>query len=182
MRNDSTEQSVLFAGLMDKRRVARFDQPLGSSDGGAVLLEASDDRLGLSERFAKCIHDTHQPGKIERSVHDLIRQRPFAIACRKTDCNDRARLADDPIQKLRMGDDPAQGDALASQPALSRLENAVDPLSLYRMAEILAEAVIAGQSAAHPRQGRHGMHRRARGVRYCALRYRESHHSPANAL
>ena len=42
MRDDSTRQSVLFDGLFDKRLVAQFDQPHGSSDGGAVLLKAVD--------------------------------------------------------------------------------------------------------------------------------------------
>ena len=47
MRDDSTRQSVLFAGLFDKRVVAQFDQPHGSSDGGAVLLKSLDATLGL---------------------------------------------------------------------------------------------------------------------------------------
>lgn len=145
MRNDSTQQSVLFPGLFDKRLVAQFDQPHGSSDGGAVLLKALDDRLGLSERFAQCVRDARQPGKIEHTVHELIRQRMFAIACGHADCNDAARLAHDPIQKLLVGRDPVQGEALASQPTLSRLENAMGPKTLYRMAEVLAEAVIERQ-------------------------------------
>jgi hypothetical protein len=33
------------------------------------------------------------------TLHDLIRQRIFAIACGYADCNDAARLADDPIHK-----------------------------------------------------------------------------------
>ena len=145
MRDDSTRQSVLFAGLFDKRVVAQFDQPHGSSDGGAVLLKSLDDRLGLSERFARCVRDERQPGKIEHTVHDLIRQRMFGIACGYADCNDAARLAHDPIQKLLAGRDPVAGCALASQPTLSRLENALGPKVLYRMGETLAEAVIERQ-------------------------------------
>jgi hypothetical protein len=135
----------LFDGLLDKRLVAQFDQPHGSSDGGAVLLKALDDRLGLSEGFARCVRDERQPGKIEHTVHDLIRQRLFAIACGYADCNDAARLAHDPIQKLLVGRDAVQGEALASQPTLSRLENAIGPKALYRMGETLAEAVIERQ-------------------------------------
>jgi hypothetical protein len=69
----------------------------------------------------------------------------FGIACGYADCNDAARLADDPIQKLLVGRDPVQGEALASQSTLSRFENAVGPKSLYRMGEALAEAVIDRQ-------------------------------------
>ena len=50
MTEDSTQQSVLFPELFDKPVIAQFDQPHGSSDGGAVLLKACDDRLGLTEQ------------------------------------------------------------------------------------------------------------------------------------
>jgi len=145
VRDDSTQQSVLFPELFGKQLVAQFDQPHGSSDGGAVLLKACDDRLRLSERFARCVRDDRQPGKIEHTLHDLIRQRVFGIASGYADCNDAARLAGDPIQKLLLGRDPVQGEALASQPTLSRFENAIGPKSLYRMGEALAEAVIDRQ-------------------------------------
>jgi hypothetical protein len=135
----------LFDGVFDKRLVAQFDQPHGSSDGGAVLLKALDERLSLSERLAQCIPDERQLGKIEHTIGDLIRQRVFGIACGYADCNDAARLAHDPIHKLLVGRDPVQGCALASQPTLSRLENKVGPKTLYRMGEALAEAVIERQ-------------------------------------
>jgi hypothetical protein len=48
-------------------------------------------------------------------------QRVFAIACGYADCNDAARLAEDTIQKLLVGRDPVAGEALASQPTLSRM-------------------------------------------------------------
>ena len=37
-----------------------------------------------------------------------------------------ARLADDPVHKMLSGRDPIEGNDLASQPTLSRFENAVD--------------------------------------------------------
>ena len=81
MRVDSTRQNVLFDGLFDKRMVAQFDQPHGSSDGGAVLLKAVDERLGLSKRLAQCVQDKRQPGKIDHTIEELIQQRMFGIAC-----------------------------------------------------------------------------------------------------
>ena len=145
MRDDSTAQSVLFPALFDKRLVAQFDQPHGSSDGGALLLKACDERLGLTERLSGCLADDREPGKIRHTLEDLIRQRVFAIACGYADCNDAARLAEDPMQKLLVGRDPIAGDALASQPTLSRFENTVGPKALYRMAEALGEVVIERQ-------------------------------------
>ncbi len=46
MDNDSTRQSVLFSDLAGKAVVAKFDQDHASSDGGAILLQACDRRLG----------------------------------------------------------------------------------------------------------------------------------------
>jgi hypothetical protein len=69
----------------------------------------------------------------------------FGIACGYADCNDAARLADDPIQKLLVGRDPVAGQALASQPTLSRFENGIGPKALYRMGQALSEAVIERQ-------------------------------------
>ena len=145
MKEGTTQQCVMFPELFDKPLVAQFDQPHGSSDGGAILLKACDERLRLTEHMAACFVDERQPGKVTHTLHDLIRQRVFAIACGYADCNDAARLADDPIQKLLVDRDPIEGEALASQATLSRFENASGPKVLYRMGEALADAVIERQ-------------------------------------
>jgi hypothetical protein len=154
MAEGTTRQRVMFAELFDKPVVAHFDQPHGSSDGGAVLLKACDERLQLSERIAACFHDRRQPGKVVHTLHDLVRQRIFAIACGYADCNDAARLADDPIHKVLVDRDPLEGAALASQPTLSRFENAAGPKVLYRMGETLADAVIKRQRRPHRKRKR----------------------------
>jgi hypothetical protein len=122
--------------------IARFDQPQASSDGGAVLLKAVDDRLGLTWRLAGAIRDRRQPGKVAHPVRDLLRQRVFGLACGYADCNDAARLVDDPIHKLLLDRDPLEGAALGSQPTLSRFENAVGRADLYRLGTALADAVL----------------------------------------
>lgn len=149
MRDDITRQSVLFGELFDRPVVARFDQPQSSSDGGGVLLKACDDRLELTRRIAACFVDERQAGKVQHSLHDLIRQRVFGIACGYADCNDAARLTDDPVHKMLMGRDALEGAGLASQPTLSRFENAAGPKVLYRMGEALADAVIKSQRRRH---------------------------------
>ena len=45
--------------------LARFDQAHASSDGGALLLKAVDDRLGVTERLAGSLTDPRQPGKVD---------------------------------------------------------------------------------------------------------------------
>ena len=142
MDDDSTAQSVLFPDLFSKSLVARFDERHGSSDGGAILLKACDATLGLSRRLAACLVDRRQESKVEHSVRDLLRQRLFGIACGYADGNDAARLANDPIHKLLLDRDAITGAMLASQPTLSRFENAARRADLYRMGEALAESVI----------------------------------------
>lgn len=146
MRSEiTTQQPVLFPSLFDKPVVAKFDQPNGSSDGGAILLGAADRRLHLTERLAACIRDRRQPGKVDHELLELMRQRIFGIACGYADCNDAARLADDPIHKMLVGRGPIDGDALASQPTLSRFENSVSRTGLFRLAESLSDVVIETQ-------------------------------------
>jgi hypothetical protein len=140
--NDITGQSVLFPELFTKPLIAKFDQTHGSSDGGAILLKACDGRLNLTQTIATCLREWRQPGKVEHELEALFRQRVFGIACGYVDGNDAARLAQDPIQKLLVGREAVGEDALASQPTLSRYENAVSRKELYRMSVALADTVI----------------------------------------
>jgi Transposase DDE domain group 1 len=134
--------SALRVHGISKPIIARFDQPHASSDGGALLLKAVDDRFGLTWRLASALHDRRQPSKVAHSLRDLLRQRVFGLACGYADCNDAARLADDPIHKLLLERDPLEGAALGSQPTLSRFENAVGRADLYRLGTALADTVL----------------------------------------
>lgn len=142
MIEDTTTQCLLFPEIFDRPVVAKFDQVQGSSDGGAILLKAADRRLGLTEMLGAGLEDKREPGKVDHEIHELLTQRIMAIACGYEDCNDAARLAADPVHKLLVGRDPAKGDDLASQPTLSRFENAPDSKELFRMGEALADCVI----------------------------------------
>ncbi len=139
---DSTTQGVLFAGLFNRPLTAIFDVPNASSDGGAVLLKAADQRLGLLARMAGALVDDRQAGKVRHALADLLGQRVYGLALGYEDANDAARLADDPMHKLLLGRDPIAGDALASQPTLSRFENDVTRGELLRMSEALFETVL----------------------------------------
>jgi hypothetical protein len=141
-----------LAFKFDKLVVAKFDAEHASSDGGAVLLKAVDRQLGVTATVARCLRDPRQPGKVQHAVLELVQQRIFGLICGYADCNDAARLADDPVHKLLLERDPLTGPALASQATLSRFENAVTPLMLTRLGHALADLVIAQQRAR--RQGR----------------------------
>ncbi len=142
MNDDSTTQCLLFPDIFPKPVIAQFDQRQGSSDGGALLLKAADRRYGLIACLASCLQDERQPGKIDHTLEEMLAQRVFAIACGYPDANDAARLAGDPIHKLLLDRDPVEGNDLASQPTLSRFENAIDIKELYRLSEALAASVI----------------------------------------
>lgn len=144
---EQSVQRVLFPELFGKPVVAQFDTPQLSSDGGAILLKAVDEQVGLTARLAACIPDRRQAGKVEHDLPALIRQRCYGIACGYPDANDAARLKADPIHKLLVGRDPAADSALASQPTLSRFENAVRTADLVRLTTALAETVIAHHQA-----------------------------------
>jgi hypothetical protein len=138
----TTTDCLLFPDIFDRPVVAKFDQRQGSSDGGAVLLKAADQRLGLTSALAACLKEERQSGKICHEIEELLTQRVMGIALGYEDANDAARLAADPVHKLLVGRDPIQGEDLASQPTLSRFENTPDRKELLRMSEALADCVI----------------------------------------
>jgi hypothetical protein len=133
---------LLFPEIFAKPVMLGFDQRQGSSDGGAVLLKAAERRYGLIDSMSGCLRDPRQAGKVDHSLRDLFAQRVFSIGCGYADANDSARLASDPMHKMLLGRDPITGLDMASQPTLSRFENAVGPRQLYNMGAALAESVI----------------------------------------
>jgi len=89
----TTTQCVLFPGIFKRPVIAKFDQSQGSSDGGAVLLKAADQELGLIAALADCLQDDRQAGKVRHELDALLTQRIMAIACGYEDANDAARRA-----------------------------------------------------------------------------------------
>jgi len=145
MATDCITQVTFQGDGFAKPVVARFDQPQASTDGGLVLVKALDTHLGLTERLAACLDDARAPGKVRHETIELLQQRVFGLCGGYADCNDAARLVHDPIHKLVVGRDPLSGLGLASQPTLSRFENAVTGRELRAMTHVLADTVIAQQ-------------------------------------
>jgi hypothetical protein len=132
-------QPVLFAGLYDKPVAVEFTQPRQSSDGGVILLDAMDRKMGLVRAMAQAVRDKRQSGKITYSIESLIRERVFGIACGYPSGNDAEHLAHDPAMKLVSH---LRDGRLASQPTLSRFENDVTRTDLFRMALAISGTVI----------------------------------------
>ncbi len=142
MNEDSTQQSVMVAGLFSKPVLAVFDQPHASNEGGAIVLRAADDQLGLTSGMASALPDKRNPNRIKHTIPDLIRQRVYGIASGYEDANDAARLRCDPMVRLLLDRDPVNGADLASQPTLSRFENAMSIRDVINLMNMLAERVI----------------------------------------
>ena len=142
MTDSTATERLLFPEIFAKPLMLEFDQRQGSSDGGAVLLKAAERRYGLIANMSGCLRDPRQAGKVDHSLRDLFAQRVFAIGSGYADANDSARLASDPMHKMLLDRDPITGLDMASQPTLSRFENAAGPRQLYSMGAALAESVI----------------------------------------
>ena len=95
MDEDITTQCLMFPELFDRPVVVKFDQQQGSSDGGALLLKAANQRLGLTSALSACLEDGRQAGKVQHTIDEILIQRVMAIACGYEDANDAARLASD---------------------------------------------------------------------------------------
>jgi len=108
-----------------KPLVAAFDTPHASSDGGALLLKGIDTQCGVDQAAGALSRGRPPAGQGSASDARIAPATIFGLACGYADCNDAARLADDAIHKLLLERDPLAGPALASQPTLSRFENAV---------------------------------------------------------
>jgi Transposase DDE domain group 1 len=130
-----------FAGSAPLPLEASFDGGRLTSDGGLPWLEEADTRLGLCATFAAVIPEWRR-GPVRHALPTLIRQRVFQIACGYEDQDDADFLRTDPLLKLVCGRLPDTGHDLASQPTLSRLENAVDRRSCYRLAMALGELYL----------------------------------------
>ena len=139
-------QPVLFPTFFSKPVHISFSREELSSNGGTVLLAALDRKIGLIDHLAGALVDKRQSGKVEHELADQMRQRVFGIAVGCPDGNDAAKLREDPMMKLACDRDPVKGEALASQPTLSRFENAVDNKQLLTMGCRIAETVIGEQA------------------------------------
>jgi len=140
------EDTLFLPGLSPvegKQLQVAFEGGLQSSDGGVLLLREVDRRLGLAGRLAGVIPDWRDPESISHAMADMLRFRMFAIAAGYEDADDCDALRQDPIFKLATGRGPQTGEALCSQPTMSRLENRVSWRTLIRLQVALIDQFCA---------------------------------------
>ncbi len=142
-----------------KKLSVAFDGGMLSSDAGVLLLRRVERRLGLAARLSSCLKDKRDPDRIEHTVEEMLRLRMFAIAAGYEDANDCNSLRHDPVFKMAVGRLPESGDALCSQPTMSRLENAPSKIEIARMMAAMVDQFCDSYSGApsldHARHRRH---------------------------
>jgi DDE family transposase len=112
-----------------------------TSDAGLLPLRQFDDRIRLTEQFAAALDDRRDPALTRQSLLSMVRQRIYGILADYEDQNDHDTLRSDPVFKLIADRLPDDHD-LASQPTLSRFENAVSIADLWRLRDVLVDLFI----------------------------------------
>jgi hypothetical protein len=117
---------------------AAFDGGRITSDGGLLWLARMDEELGLCEAVSECVPEWRKR-RGRHSLASLVRQRIFQVACGYEDQNDSCTLCEDPLLRALCGSLPESDPELASQPTISRMENAATRCSCHRMARAIFE-------------------------------------------
>jgi hypothetical protein len=121
-----------------------------SSDAGLLPFRQLDEQLGLTEQLAECLTDRRHVGYVGHTFLEMVRMRTYGILADYADQNDHDQLRSDPIFKLVCGRS-IHDDDLASQPTLSRFENAIDTRSFFRLRDVLVDQFLASFDEPPPR-------------------------------
>lgn len=113
-----------------------------STDAGLLPIRQFDEALGLTEQFAAALIDPRTGNALTHSYLEMTRSRVYGILAGYEDQNDHDALRSDAVFKLIAGRSP-EDDDLASQPTLSRFENAIGPKSLFQLQDVLIDQFIA---------------------------------------
>lgn len=146
--DQSATDTLRFVPPVDIPLTADFQGGRLTSDGGWCWVAEADAALAVTERLAAVV-----PAPRRRSRHApqaLLRQRLYQITAGYADQNDADALRSDPLLKVVCGRLPEADPDLASQPTLSRFENAFSARDCYRLAEALGAVYL------HERE-RHGL-------------------------
>src|SRR3989304_7499176 len=135
---DNTTLDLVFPAVGGKEVVSRNDGGDITSDAGLLLVSLADKKLGLTQAMSDAITDPRQQSKVEHEIIDMARERIYAICQDYEDANDLDTLRHDPALKTACKKLPKTGEALASQPTISRFENMPGAKDLVRMGVAVA--------------------------------------------
>jgi hypothetical protein len=137
----SATEPLSFAPPVDLPLTVDFQGGRLTSDGGWCWAAEADADLGLSETLAAAVPDRRHR-RCRHSLLALFHQRLYQITAGYADQNDAVALRADPLLKLVCGRLPESDSDLASQPTLSRFENAFSARDCYRLAEALGQVYL----------------------------------------
>src|SRR3954447_24953236 len=133
---------LLLFDFLPSRPVAIEVSPAPlTSDAGLVPVRQFDERIRLTEQVAAALDDRRDPSLTRQSLLSMVRQRVYGILADYEDQNDHDTLRSDPGFKL-IADRLPDGPDLASQPTLSRFENAVSIPDLWRLRDMFVDLFI----------------------------------------
>ena len=127
--------------FFDRPVVIEPSQAILSSDAGLLPLRQFDEHIGLTPAFAHALDDPRDPDLTDHTFLEMVRSRIYGILADYEDQNDHDTLRTDPIFKLIADRSPEDAD-LASQPTLSRFENAISIQSLKRLRDVFLDQFI----------------------------------------
>lgn len=113
-----------------------------TSDAGLLPIRQFDEQIGFTAKFAAALSDLRHGSFVHHSFAEMSRSRIYGILAGYADQNDHDQLRFDPVFKLLAGRCPSD-DALASQPTLSRFENAIDIPSLWRLRDVFIDDFLS---------------------------------------
>ena len=112
-----------------------------TSDAGLLPIRQFDEQIGFTADFAAALCDKRHGPFVDHSFTEMSRSRIYGILAGYADQNDHDQLRYDPVFKLLAGRRPSD-DELASQPTLSRFENAIDVPSLWRLQDVFLDQFL----------------------------------------
>lgn len=136
---ECTQESFAFPPCQRRRVEAQFDGGDITSDGGVLLLQQVDQRLGLSRAIANAMDDPRRQASCEHDLLSLLRQRLYGLALGYEDLNDHQTLRKDLALQTAVKRDTE----LASASTLCRWENRADRTTAWRLHEVLVDQFIA---------------------------------------
>ncbi len=122
MSAECTAQGYLFHRLGRRQVEARFDGGTITSDGGALLLSATERRTSILRRFASCFTDHRDPARISHTAEELVSQRVYGLALGYEDLVDHDEWRHDPLVGVMLGRSEPGRRPLAGKSTLNRLE------------------------------------------------------------
>jgi hypothetical protein len=153
---ECTECRLAFTSEGKREVVAEFNGGTISSDGGALLLRETDQRINLLGRFSECFLDGRNPALVEHRVEQMLAQRVYGLALGYEDLNDHEQLRHDPLLQVLAGKAEPGKEALAGKSTLNRMElgdgtpNRYKKITFWRDAidDLLVDVFLEAHSAA----------------------------------